>query len=91
MHIIVVYDISDNKRRERLRKALRQFGKSVQKSVFECDLSPRQVEKMSKTIRDIMSAGEDNVRYYQMCKSCIAGVEVFGGEPLIETKLAYII
>lgn len=91
MHIVVVYDISDNKRRERLRKALMRFGKSVQKSVFECDLSPRQTEKMTKIIRAIMSANEDNIRYYQMCKSCITSVEVFGGVPLIETKSAYII
>lgn len=91
MHIVVVYDISDNKRRERLRKSLMRFGKSVQKSVFEFDLTPRQLETMTKVIRAIISKDEDNVRYYQMCKSCISGVEVFGGEPLIETKAAYII
>lgn len=91
MHIVVVYDIPDNKRRERLRKMLLRFGNSVQRSVFECDLSARQIEKMTKLIRDIMSKDEDNVRYYQLCKSCICSVEVFGGEPLIETKSAYII
>jgi CRISPR-associated protein Cas2 len=91
MHIIVVYDIPDNKRRERLRKNLLRFGNPVQKSVFEFDLTPRELEKMTKSIRAIMSADEDNVRYYSMCKSCILGVEVFGGQPLIQTKAAYII
>jgi CRISPR-associated protein Cas2 len=91
MHIIVVYDIPDNKRRERLRKALLRFGNSVQRSVFEFDLTARQLETMDKVIRGIMSVAEDNVRYYSMCKSCVLSVEVFGGEPLIQTKAAYIV
>jgi CRISPR-associated protein Cas2 len=91
MHIIVVYDIPDNKRREKLRKALLRFGNSVQKSVFEFDLTARQLQALEKVIRGIISKTDDNVRYYQMCKSCILGVEVFGGVPLIRTKAAYII
>jgi CRISPR-associated protein Cas2 len=91
MHIIVVYDISDNKRRERLRKALMRFGNSVQKSVFEFDLTKRQLQTMEMVIRGIISKDIDNVRYYQMCKSCISGVEVFGGQPLTQAKPAYIV
>lgn len=91
MHIIVVYDISDNRRRERLRKSLMSFGLAVQKSVFECDLTKRQLEKMEKVIRGIISKGEDNVRYYQMCRQCKDNTEVFGGKPLVETKNAYIV
>ena len=91
MHIIVVYDISDNKRRESLRKSLLRFGNPVQKSVFECDLTRRQIEKMTKVISDIMSKDEDNVRYYQLCKSCAKMVEVFGGKPLDRIKSVYVV
>ena len=91
MRIIIAYDISDNKRRERLRKSLRRFGSAVQKSVFECDLTQRQIEKLEKIIRGIISLPEDNVRYYKICKNCADEVEVFGGEPLAETLNAYII
>ncbi len=91
MHVIVAYDISDNKRRERLRKSLMRFGISIQKSVFECDLTIRQIEKMQRVICSIIKVGTDNVRYYQICKTCKQEAEVFGGEPIIETKNAYVI
>jgi CRISPR-associated protein Cas2 len=91
MRIIVVYDISENKRRERLRKTLLRFGNPVQKSVFECDLSQRQTEKMERAIRAVMSGTEDNIRYYKICKNCAGEVEVFGGRPLETTKTAYIV
>lgn len=91
MHIVVVYDISDNKRRERLRKTLLRFGNPVQYSVFECELTPRQIEKMAKAIRGVMSKNEDNVRYYQICKNCVQSVEVFGGKPLTQTKDVYVV
>ena len=91
MHIIVVYDISDDKRRERLRKSLLCFGNPVQKSVFECDLTVRQIEKMTRVIRSIMSKDEDNVRYYQLCKSYAKMVEVFGGKPLDKIKGVYVV
>lgn len=91
MQIIVAYDIPENKRRERLRKALLRFGNPVQKSVFECDLSPRQIETMERTIRDIISEREDNVRYYRICKNCAATVQVFGGKPLATTERTYVV
>lgn len=91
MQIVVVYDIPDDKRRERLRKTLLRFGNRTQFSVFECDLTARQIQKMAKAIRAVMSAGEDNVRYYQLCKSCARGVEVFGGKPPLKTKAAYVV
>lgn len=90
MQIIVVYDISESKRRERLRKSLRRFGNPVQKSVFECDLTQRQIEKMERIIRAIMIA-EDNIRYYKICKNCAGETEVFGGKALETTRSAYIV
>lgn len=91
MHIIVAYDIPENKRRERLRKALLTFGNPVQKSVFECDLTPRQLEKMTRVIKAIMSKDDDNVRYYQICKACAKMVEAFGGKPLDRIKGVYVV
>jgi CRISPR-associated protein Cas2 len=91
MQIVIVYDIPDNKRRERLRKSLLRFGNPVQKSVFECDLTERQIEKMERTVRALLSLPEDNVRYYKLCRNCAACVEVFGGKPLSQTSITYVI
>ena len=91
MQVIVVYDIPDNKRRERLRKSLMTFGNSVQKSVFECDLTQRQIEKMERVVRSIMSAAEDNIRYYKICNNCAREAEVFGGKSLEKTSSFYVV
>jgi CRISPR-associated protein Cas2 len=91
MLIIVCYDIPDNKRREKLRKSLLMFGNPVQFSVFECDLTKRQIEQMTRTIRGIMSKDEDNIRYYQLCGSCVENAEIFGGKPLEKTERVYIV
>ena len=89
--IVFVYDIPDDKRRERLRKTLLRFGTPVQYSVFECDLSPRQLQRLVKDVRALIKPREDNVRYYQLCRSCARGAEVFGGRPLTERKEVYVV
>jgi len=43
MLIVVSYDIPDDRRRLQLSKALKDFGKRVQWSVFECHLDDRQL------------------------------------------------
>jgi CRISPR-associated protein Cas2 len=91
MQIVLVYDISDDKRRTRLRKTLLRFGMPVQYSVFECDLSPRQLARMEKAVRGVIKKQEDNVRYYQLCRSCAQSAEVFGGQPVTERKEVYVV
>jgi CRISPR-associated protein Cas2 len=91
MQIVVVYDIPDDKRRTRLRKTLLRFGTPVQFSVFECDLAPRQLGRMEKAVRAVMKPREDNVRYYQLCRSCAKSAEVFGGQPITERKEVYVV
>ena len=91
MHIVICYDIPDTKRRTRLRRTLLGFGQPVQFSVFECELSPRQLQRMTKAVRAVIEPAEDNVRYYQLCRSCAQQVEVFGGKPLTEVKAVYVV
>jgi CRISPR-associated protein Cas2 len=89
--IVLVYDIPDDKRRTRLRKTLMRFGTPVQYSVFECDLSQRQLERMEKAVRAVIKRGEDNVRYYQLCRNCAQSAEVFGGQPLTQRREVYVV
>ena len=89
--IVLVYDIPDDKRRTRLRKTLMRFGTPVQYSVFECDLSQRQLERMEKAVRAVIKKGEDNVRYYRLCRKCAQTAEVFGGQPLAQRREVYVV
>lgn len=91
MHVVVAYDIPHTKRRTRMRKTLLGFGTPVQYSVFEFDLSQRQLERLKKAVRGVMKAKEDNVRYYVLCRACAKGVEMFGGSPLTEARKVYVV
>ena len=91
MRYIVSYDITETKRRTRLRKNLLRFGNAVQFSVFECDLVPRELERMKKTIAAIIDRREDNVRIYPMCGKCANFAEIFGGKPLEKNEIFYVI
>lgn len=91
MPLVLAYDIPDDKRRDRLRRTLLRFGTPVQYSVFECDLTPRQVQRMRKAILEVIKLPDDNVRYYLLCRSCVFNVEVFGGQPITKRESVYVV
>jgi len=76
--ILVVYDISSDKRRTRLHKRLKDFGTPVQYSVFECLLKPQDFGKMKTAVRKILKPRLDHVRYYLICGACCKKIEVLG-------------
>ena len=82
MLYVVTYDIADDARRGRVHATLRNYGTRVQYSVFECDLEPAQVDELQGRVARLVRADEDNVRYYRLCKDCIAQTVVVGSRPL---------
>lgn len=74
--IVLAYDISDDKRRTRLHHLLEDYGTPVQYSVFECLLTPRQLEQMQRRVRSKIKVTKDAVRYYHLCETCRAKIEV---------------
>ena len=86
--IVVVYDISDDKRRTKLHNALLNYGSPVQYSVFECLLKDKAVEKLKAHVERVIHSREDRVRYYYLCEACLAKTEVTSGpEVLHETAV----
>ena len=47
---LVSYDITSNKLRRKIEKALKNFGQRMQKSVFLCTLAPGQLKSMEDTL-----------------------------------------
>jgi CRISPR-associated protein Cas2 len=80
MYLIVSYDISDDKRRNRISKILKNYGERVQFSVFECDLNREQILRMQHSLQKIIKEKEDDsVRFYFLCDGCKAKIERIGG------------
>lgn len=91
MLVLVSYDITDNKRRQRVAKLLEGYGVRVLESVFECDLTQAQWAKLEKKLRRRLVAGEDRTRVYFLCETCTAKTQVFGGGSVETSPLAYIV
>lgn len=84
--IVVVYDISNDKRRTKLHNALKDFGSPVQYSVFECLLNANGVTRMKKAVGKIIKPRLDRVRYYTLCRQCVEGIEVTSGPEVLGEK-----
>jgi CRISPR-associated protein Cas2 len=78
MNAVVVYDISCNRRRNRLRKFLKELGIRSQKSVFECRLLRHEIPEIRQYCRDHLDLEEDSVRLYRICESCISKAVIQG-------------
>lgn len=88
MFCLVCFDIVEDRARARVAKVLKEYGKRVQKSVFECSaLSEERFLKLRARLEDLIDSSEDTVRYYFLCRSCIDRVEYSGtgGPPDRET------
>ena len=62
---LIIYDISDNKKRLKLSKFLQGYGKRVQKSAFEAVLTPGKYNKMLKLLPQYVGR-DDSVRVYKI-------------------------
>lgn len=79
MFYLVCFDIVDDRIRAKTVKVLKEYGKRVQKSVFECpSLKEKQFLKMKSRIEDLIDSSDDTVRYYFVCKACLNKMEYSG-------------
>lgn len=60
-HYLVSYDISDDKRRNKVFSALQDNGNHVQYSVFICELSKIERIRLAAELSDWINHGEDQV------------------------------
>lgn len=86
MFVMVSYDIVEDKKRLKLMKFLKDYGDRVQKSVFECNLSPETYEEVKSGVEKIINKRKDRVRYYRICKGCVDKVEISGWGEVTEEE-----
>lgn len=90
--IVISYDIVDDRRRLKTAKALLDFGgRRVQRSVFECYITPANLEKLRQRLQRLIEESEDSVRFYRLCDDCQGVIERMGqAEPIDEPGLLII-
>ncbi len=86
MFVLIVYDISSDRRRTRLHDTLLDFGSPVQYSVFECLVDKERLAALRRAVGRVIKPRADRVRFYFLCQRCLARTEITSGpEVLHET------
>jgi CRISPR-associated protein Cas2 len=91
MLVLVVYDIADDRRRDRLATFLEGYGRRVQESVFECFLSLQEMKALHLKVSGQVQAGEDNVRFYWLPADALLRTLTIGSKPPQPPPSVYII
>ena len=92
MKIIACYDISDNKRLNKIARIMKDYGTRVQYSVFELDVEEYVLKKLMKRVEKIIEKEVDSVRYYKLCFECENSLDIIGSKVYSEkTKEFYLL
>ena len=83
MNLLVTYDVNTQtpagaRRLRQVAKACEGFGQRVQDSVFECSISPSDMERFRVKLLKIISVQEDSLRIYRLHPHREDVVEVHG-------------
>ena len=65
LRVLVIYDICDNKKRQKLAKLLEGYGFRVQKSAFESRLSQTKYKHLLKALEPFCTEGKESIRVYK--------------------------
>lgn len=78
MHILLSYDIANNRQRTRMSNELLNYGlQRVQKSVFEGEIKTAEFEKLKTGLKKYITK-HDSIRYYVLCKECQSKTQALG-------------
>lgn len=77
MRLVVTYDISKDKIRNRVFRILESYGAWKQYSVFELEITDVQRVQLEEKIRSAIES-HDRVRIYELCTRCIGKITELG-------------
>ncbi len=76
---VICYDITKTKVRNKIFKELKNYGKHTQFSVFECDISKKQLQILIRKLKNHLEGEEEgNIRIYSLCEKCYSQRKVLG-------------
>lgn len=87
----MTYDVSttsnDGKRRLRnVARIMEAYGQRVQKSVFECILSPEQLLLLQHDLLQAIDANEDSIRIYRLRSPHHQHTNLIGHQPTFDIR-----
>jgi CRISPR-associated protein Cas2 len=67
---VIAYDITSDKKRDKVSKHLLNYGVRANYSVFECMLTEKQLAQVQQYLAKTIEPKTDRVLVYQICKAC---------------------
>lgn len=89
MFILISYDIPHDKRRSKIAKTLENFGKRVQYSVFECQLTDSQLADVRGRLTALVVPNEDSIRFYSLPKDAVTAILILGHGVVTQDPIFY--
>lgn len=90
MHIVISYDVPEDKRRTKIHKILKSYGQWMQFSLFECELTEKEYIKLRSRLDKLIKPEEDSIRFYILCACCKDKVERIGGEQTRDESIFFV-
>lgn len=75
---LICFDVADDRRLRRVADELENFGRRVQRSVFECWLDDGDLFELKCRMAGHIEPGEDHIRYYRLCGKDVADIRIDG-------------
>jgi len=91
MFVVIAYDIPDDRRRTRVARLLQNYGQRVQRSVFECDVTPQHYAALRLRLASAIRHDTDSVRYYTLCRACVGSIETLNSPAAASSPPSYIV
>lgn len=91
MFYLISYDVVQDKRRNDMAKALKNYGTRVQYSVFECLLTANQFDNLLWELRRLIDPGTDSLRCYRLCHGCLEEIVLAGQGEVTRVVDVYIL
>jgi CRISPR-associated protein Cas2 len=70
MNMIVAYDIAEPRRLLKVARVMKDYGRRVQKSIFEVEVDEVRFRQMRFRVERIITPAVDGVKYFPLCGRC---------------------
>jgi CRISPR-associated protein Cas2 len=78
MRYLICYDVTEDRRRNRVADTLKDYGRRIQFSVFIADLDEALSHRMMEAVRRVVDPEQDKIHVFPLCRACCARAEVMG-------------
>jgi CRISPR-associated protein Cas2 len=75
---VICYDITEDKRRNRVARTLEAQAERVQGSVFEAHLPADAMQALVEELEKVYDSDLDSIRIYRLCAECKPKVRTLG-------------